>query len=204
MWPIRGLPICTKRRADVRFSRYSENLISLRTGYAGKGDRVLFELYHLAEGDRLTDILAAVCKRDYDPAVDIDRYLLDCFGVNRDIDRCPVFEAVRAALEKERLRRVNLGNDAGDYARCADVGCGDGYVGPILGVFSFDPEFIPSQAELEKICLGCDKCRNSGCDQAENANQVIKQELKQRTHGGIIAFLRRMFGRRSQTKGKVK
>lgn len=195
-WPIEGTPICTKRSADVRFSQYSENLWLLRTACAEKDSRVLCKVYHLAEGDCLTHVLAAVCKRDYDPAVDIDRYLVDCFGSHGRLDRCPVFEAIRAALERERARRVNLGDDCVDDARCADVGYGDGYVGPILDAFDFNPEFIPSEAQLQEICLGCDKCRHDGSGHADETDQVVAKVVENRPHGGIIAFFKRLIGRR--------
>lgn len=198
-WPIEGTPICTKKNADVRFSQYSKNLWLLRTACAGKDNRVLCKVYHLAEGDRLTHVLAAVCKRDYDPAVDIDRYLVDCFGRYGQLDGCPVFEAIRAALENERTRRVNLRDDAVDDARCADVGYGDGYVGPILNVFNFDPEFIPSEAQLQEICLGCDKCRNDGSGHADDVYKIVVKVVENRPHGGIIPFFKRLIGRRKSS-----
>ena len=200
---LEGQVICTKPGNINRFS--GGNAWHIREFAPSRGKDARCQLEHkrfcrvtfLFEDELLGAVRAIVGKGDYDPTLDIDRYLVECKGFYREGCVCPVFEklrtvlAVNAAARKDHVNTMQRGSDA--Y-----ICHGDGRVGIIAPVLEYDIELIPPADELQAICEKCEYCPRQTDDDADDGKMIDSYVIDRgfrKVHGGIIAFFKRLFGK---------
>ena len=196
---VNGVAIFTKRENSIRFDRYSGFLKCVRC-FNDKATNRLMTVNHLREGDGARAERAAIGQGEYDPALDIDRYLVDCVCPEGKIEGCAVFNAISRAIEIERLKAVGDKLDGSERKRSSLIRGGDGYMGAIASKVDEEFDFLPKEPELESICKGCEYRRASCVDERTDGNHGCHKEIevpdKKFSHGGIIAFFKRLIGRR--------
>lgn len=153
----------------------------------------------------------------YDPWNDIDRYCLKCLGGNREAAACPAWQELRKAcavgelkeaVVKPRALTIELDLDGvHGKAGAAYIGNGDGRVGPIAPI-----QCAGDRHTIERIAALCLTCKfrrepsvvhGTPCEVRTNGNandgdcdsHQPNDDLDD-SHGGIIAFFRRLLGRR--------
>ena len=180
----------TKRENSVRFfhGRKDNRLIVVRQFFDQDGS-VIVEYLREADGARAE--CAAVGQREYEPALDIDRYVVECSFVDGQVDRCAVFERVMSSIEDERSKPVGRKDDAVDAHGATLIRGGDGYMGAISSVVNAECSFLPPCAELKAVCENCVCRRNGTCDEGKSRDNDFE-----RSHGGIISFFGRVLGRK--------
>ena len=189
---------CTKKRNERRFPNGEQEgrLIVKRYVYDEIG--ITCRVKYLREADGARAECAAVGQIQYDPTLDIDRYVVECSRVNRYVDRCAVFERVKVVIEAQCLHAIGLKKDGVDANDPALIRGGDGYMGMIADMMDAECSFLPSDGDLAEICKGC----KHRCDDAAQRRHERNHKIKvKRSHGGIIPFLKRLFGRKATTGG---
>ncbi len=176
----------TKRENNVRFfyGRSDHRLVVVRQVYDQTGSAIV---EYLREANGARSECAAVGQREYEPALDIDRYLVECSFVKGQVDRCAVFELVKASVENKRSEAVGHEGDSIDAHGAALIRGGDGYMGVVASMPNAECSFLPSHAELEAVCKNCVYRRNGTCDDGKSRESDFE-----RSHGGIISYFRRL------------
>ena len=170
-------------------------------------------IHFLLEDEMLGLQYRLIGKSYYNPVFDIDRYAVECGAFYREGGVCPVFEKLRAILDEQILRgadKLDVIDDAGRTFVCN----GDGRVGPIAPFARDDDfKFLPLAQDLAAICQACEFCRQPGEVRADGGNGERRDgdatvrvagdgvvdganDGSEIFHVGIIAFFRRLFGRR--------
>ena len=162
-------------------------------------------IHFLLEDERLALQHRLIGKGDYNPVFDIDRYAVECGAFYREGGVCPVFEKLRAVLDEQILRgadKLDVIDDAGRTFVCD----GDGRVGPIAPFVRNDyHKFLPLEQDLASICQACEYRRDESGNSADEYAELLEYNGKtvnnrlkygKNIHGGIIAFFRRLLGRR--------
>jgi len=156
----------------------------------------------------------------YDPWNDIDRYCLKCLGGNREAATCPAWQELRKAcavgelkeaVVKPRALTIELDLDGiHGKAGAAYIGNGDGRVGPIAPI-----QCAGDMHTIERIAALCLTCKfrrepsvvhGTPCVVRTDGNAADGDSHSHQSdddlddfddsHGGIIAFFRRLLGRR--------
>lgn len=187
---LHGEIFCTKKGNYLRFVECGERLVRVRCGYADPED--IFTVYHLREIEGARAERATVGQLDYRPELDIDRYVLCCRCVEVQTGNyCPVFEAVRDAICAKTLAIACDDRDAKHRDRAAYIRGGDGHVGMIAPKFDQEFDFLPSNENLMDVCKGCKHSRYRTCGRRHKCEGDFE-----RSHGSIISFFGRTFGRK--------
>lgn len=133
----------------------------------------------------------------YDPTVDEDRWQICCPYLEREA--CPGWDGLRKMLrgvaEKKRANQsstVPTGDENFLYgdANGTRVRNGNGVAGPILGTRYGEVE-LPK--EIVEVARECGKAAQAAKDAASTDAHGEDVEV---CHGGIIAFFKRLIGRR--------
>jgi len=151
----------------------------------------------------------------YDPWNDIDRYCLKCIGGNREAAACPAWQELRKACAVGELKEavvepralaIELDLDGVHGKRgAAYIGNGDGRAGPIAPI-----QCIGNRHTIERIAALCTTCKfrcdavvvktdyadHDGGNCGDASNQPDGNFKV--SHGGIIAFFKRLIGRRTR------
>ena len=192
---------CTKRENEYRFTEAKE------------ANRMEMIQYLPCQGMLLfmrEDPLAALYEATrggakYDPTIDEDRWEIVC--PYRERKTCPGWDGLRKMLrevaEKRRANQVGA-TTTGDEnfldgdANGTRVRNGNGVTGPILGT-RYGEINLPE--EIVKVARECGEAAQAAEDAARA--DAHGEEVKV-CHGGIIAFIRRIFGRRVECQKKRK
>ena len=197
--PDWGQRLFVTKPGNPRFFIHADRLVDVRCGLVAVDDAhgAPFAVKHLREADDVARQRQLLGKFDYDPAADIDRYLVVCGSFDEHVERCAVFEVLEAAVERQLAS--GRGDPAGDDgAGQAGVRGGDGSVGPIAAMVEDEFEFIPGMPELVKGCQACEHSRNCGERKRGNGNDGGEDAA----HAGIIAYLRRIWNK--IRKGRIR
>ena len=163
------------------------------------------QLFYIAQDASLASQARAVGKFEYDPGRDIDRYGLNVACEVVELDGCPAYKKTRELVEAFVLdgRRFDATAVTVDVEKdtvngnvvVARVCDGDGRCGPIA--FNAAECIEDGFSDLMAVSASCKfrrtpsvVCTIACDDKAKNTNNDHKN-----IHGGIIAFLRRLFGR---------
>ena len=189
-----GRMICTKRDNMYRFDKYRSQLKQIRHTY-DKRFGVFCSVYHLGEADGARSERAAVGQGEYDPTLDIDRYMVDCAYEDGEVEWCPMLDAIDRAIERKRIEAGRDKLNGSECKRTSLIRGGDGYIGVIAPVHDAEFDFLPDEYALGEICKGC-KCRRESADGDADQVKVIRPYVVDyRYHSGIIAFFKRLFRR---------
>ena len=180
---------CTKMANDVRFTiGFNEDRLTLRRQVNDVIGHIC-GVYYLREADGARAECASVGQNQYEPTLDVDRYVVKCTRFHGDIDRCAVFERVTMSVKAQCLHSLGLKKDGVDAHDPALIRGGDGHFGMISDMANSECSFLPSEGELAEICKGC----KHRCDDAAQS-RCCRQDEFNRSHAGIIPFLKRLFG----------
>ena len=184
---------CTKPGNRIRFVRASMDDRLERVATLPCGGEVMF-----AREDSLAALYdMARSGTQYDPTIDEDRWQVLC--PYRDSKACPGWDGLRKVLrevaEKVRMNDDGLVEDAGveddekfpnGKACAARIRNGNGVAGPIIGT-GYGEINLPE--EIIEVARKCGEAAKAAQDaaRADDDGKCV--------HGGIIAFLARLFGR---------
>lgn len=147
---------------------------------------------YLPEDERLADVLAAIGQRDYDAIHDIDRYSVETSSIECDAETCPVLKRVCEIVVDHKIKFSSVESESDDGTRGSCIRGGYGYVGPICHARNCQRELVLDSSELKSICKSCKHCRHGSADDRDD---VTNRQTKEIGHGGIIAFVRKLFSR---------
>ena len=198
-WPRANHWLCTKPKNEKRFRHPWVRSILLCELPCGA------QLFYIAQDASLASQARAVGKFEYDPGRDIDRYGLNVACEVVELDGCPAYQKTRELVEAFVLdgRRFDANAVTVDVEKdtvngnvvVARVCDGDGRCGPIA--FNAAECIEDGFSDLMVVSESCKFCGTPSVvctiacdDKAKNTNNDHKN-----IHGGIIAFLRRLFRR---------
>lgn len=198
-WPRANHWLCTKPKNEKRFRHPWVRSILLCELPCGA------QLFYIAQDASLASQARAVGKFEYDPGRDIDRYGLNVACEVVELDGCPAYKKTRELVEAFVLdgRRFDATAVTVDVEKdtvngnvvVARVCDGDGRCGPIA--FNAAECIEDGFSDLMVVSESCKFCGTPSVvctiacdDKAKNTNNDHKN-----IHGGIIAFLRRLFRR---------
>lgn len=186
---MNGKLICTKPGNERRF-RLPGNM-SIK---ASLTDYALF--IYVPEISALANKARSVGKFEYDPGFDIDRFAIECACGISETDCCPAFKKLREMVAAHAIDGKCFDpsfvaidvekNPLDGEVHVTRVCHGDGRCGPIAFEYEDGLEAWP---ELRSACEECDKHAKKSSSGADNGNGKL-------VHGGIIAFFKRLIGRR--------
>ena len=215
VWPRANHWLCTKTGNRKRFHHPWAHVIVIYKLPCGA------KLCFLAEDTAIAHEARAVRQFEYEAGADIDRYALSVTCEEVEFDRCPAFQKMRELVGSHML-------DGREYDRhavtievepdpldgkptVASVCHGDGRCGPIAVDYrDSSDDWLPA---LKKVAAECKYNSNDSCD----ANVVVSEKAPdsagkgdavtdneapdggKNVHGGIIAFFRRLFGRKGRS-----
>ncbi len=201
-----GKIICTKPKNIARFFRgYNSGRLDCVICVSDKLG-LLFSVDHLREIDGACSERAAHGQVEYEPALDIDRYAIDCVHHNGELCRCAVLDEIARAIDDQRRKSVGLDAKPVKRERAPYIRGGNGDVGVVSPVADSEFDFLPSDTELCVICQTCkarttdrDDKRQERDDDADKSNKdtdksnqdakMFRLECSEKVHGGIIAFI---------------
>lgn len=215
--PIRGARhrkwLCTKPENEKRFRHPWVRRILLCELPCGA------QLFYIAQDASLASQARAVGKFEYNPGRDIDRYGLNVSCEVVELDGCPAYQKTRELVEAFVLdgRRFDANAVTVDVEKdpvngnvvVARVCDGDGRCGPIAFNATecieggFTDLMVVSESCKFRRCAVVEKAddanhdRNDGSEVAIMGDDIRNDDVKTR-HGGIIAFFRRLFGRKGR------
>ena len=214
---IYGSVICTKPGNARRFhGPWSRAIGILRLPCGAR-------LIYCAEDAAIASQARACGKLEYNAGRDIDRYCLYAACKEGDLDSCPAYQKIRELVERLALdgRRFDRNAVTVDVEPNAVNGemvvtrvCeGDGRCGPIA--FECTDHFAAWWHDLKTISLACEFCRqpgevcaDGGNGERRNGDAAVRvpgdgvvdgaDDGSENVHGGIIAFFKRLLGRRAE------
>ena len=174
-------------------------------------------LFYIAQDESLASQARAVGKFEYNPGRDIDRYGLNVACEVVEPDGCPAYQKTRELVEALVLdgRRFDVSAVTVDVEKdtvngnvvVARVCDGDGRCGPIA--FNATECIEDGFSDLMVVSESCKFCGRAVVEKADNANHGcndgsevaimgddIRNDDVKTGHSGIIAFFRRLFGRK--------
>lgn len=188
--------ICTKPKNARRFWAPWTRTVEFDMAFGNT-------LIYLCEDPALAREARAIGKFEYDAGADIDRYALGCSAREGCLESCAAYEKMRKlvrghALDGRKLDRqavtVDIETDPRNgEKRITRVCDGDGRCGPIA--FEACDSLGPWLDELIKECENCCYRRNAADGKVGKVKVVAESEGSEEAHGGIMAFLKRCFGK---------
>ena len=174
---------------------------------------------YVCEDAAIANQVRAFGKFKYYAGSDIDRYGVYCPNVKCDLDTCPAYKKIRELVLSGRLDgrkldpnaiTVDVETDPSNGEVVVTRVCnGDGRCGPISAdnCDSLEDWWF----DLETVAKSCIYCRNHTDNDADQGNvircnvsadgvadgaELVECDAEKLVHGGIIAFFKRLIGRR--------